>query len=466
MINVGTVLGSRYRLESRIAQGGMGDVYAGRDLQAERPVAVKVLRGTSPEDLQRFESEGRVLRRLEHPNVVQLYDAADEDGVPYLVMQLVDGPSLRRRLGEGPLEEEEVARIGRSIAAALAAAHERGIVHRDVKPANVLLGADGEAYLSDFGIARLQDVTGITRTGITMGTAAYLAPEQLGVDDVGPAADVYALGLVLLEALTGEAAFGGSTSEAALARLHRDPTIPDDVPDEWAGLLRTMTARSLDLRPAAGTVTTALHGPRPDPEVVGSAVTAPLAAQETAPRAALGADDGAGSGVAAATSGSGAAAVDPGVLSGRGRPAVLVAAAVAVALLLGTAWLLLWSGVEPIAGGAPEEPVAEGPVPTPSTSRGDEGGDREDDEPVEADLAEVPDRETRTAEETAPQQQPEQQPAAPQDDPVISDDGGGGGDDGGGGSDDGVPGGGPDGDGPPGHDGDPPGQSRGGGPNP
>jgi eukaryotic-like serine/threonine-protein kinase len=180
--------------------------------------------------------------------------------VPYLVMAYVEGQPLSARLAAGPLDPERVAALGRQIAGALAHAHERAVVHRDVNPGNVLIDAAGDAHLTDFGIARLGDATRLTQTGSFMGTAAYVAPEQLRGDEVGPPADVYALGLTLLEALTGRREYTGTPVEAAMTRLTRPPVIPDGLPAPWPGLLAAMVAGDPAPRPTAAEVVEHLSG--------------------------------------------------------------------------------------------------------------------------------------------------------------------------------------------------------------
>jgi serine/threonine protein kinase len=158
-------------------------------------------------------------------------------------MQLIEGDTLADELRRGPIGPERAARYGAALADALAYVHAQGFVHRDVKPANVLIAADGRVHLADFGIARLVDSAHVTRTGDVLGTPAFFAPEQVSGEPVGPAADVYALGLMLLECLTGQRAFEGTAMEVAMARMHRDPEIPASLPVSWRDLLRAMTAR-------------------------------------------------------------------------------------------------------------------------------------------------------------------------------------------------------------------------------
>lgn len=263
MITADTTLAGRYHLESLLGRGGMADVYRGRDLLLDRPVAVKVVRGASEEDARRFAREVRTMAALSHHGIVQLFDAGTEQEVPYLVMELVEGSDLPAELAAGALDPERVSALGRQLARALAHAHAMDVVHRDVKPGNVLLDATGRVCLSDFGIARLADATRVTVPGMTSGTAAYLAPEQLSGEDVGPPADVYALGLVLLEALTGRREYTGTAVEAAMSRLQRDPVVPDDLPEPWTPLLRAMTARAPAQRPSADEVAARLSGDAP-----------------------------------------------------------------------------------------------------------------------------------------------------------------------------------------------------------
>lgn len=246
------VLGGRYVLRSLIGQGGTAEVYCACDRVLEREVAVKLLRQASVEarDRARFADEARLLARLSHPGLVTVLDAATSDEEPYLVMELIHGPSLADCCRGVALATTRVAAIGAQLTEALGYAHANGIVHRDVKPANVLLTEDDRALLTDFGIARLLSAsTGHTATGTAVGTAAYIAPEQVRGEPVSPATDVYSLGLVLLEALTGERAYDGSPTEAALARLTTPPLLPSTLPAGWRDLLLAMTAMDPAGRP-------------------------------------------------------------------------------------------------------------------------------------------------------------------------------------------------------------------------
>lgn len=251
----GVLLGDRYEVVRPIAHGGTSEVFEASDRSLGRRVAVKLYRAGAVEDRQRFEAEVGALAGLNHPALVHLYDAGEHDGAEFLVLELIDGPALSSVLAEhGPLADNAVRSMGEGVADALAYVHQAGIVHRDVTPANILCASDGRPRLADFGIARLLDSSRLTAAAMTVGTAAYMAPEQVEGSDVTPAADVYALGLVLHEALSGRRAFDGVGHEVALARLARDPDVTSDVPVSWHGLLRDMTARQPSARPTAAEV--------------------------------------------------------------------------------------------------------------------------------------------------------------------------------------------------------------------
>lgn len=255
------VLDDRYELTRVIGSGGSADVYQATDQTLGREVAVKMLRAhsASETDRARFVSEARTLAALDHPRLMTVLDAGADGDQLYLVLSLIEGRSLSQRRGE-EMPLSRVAAIGAQMADALAYAHDQGVIHRDVKPGNVLVGDDGHAWLGDFGISRMVgDAARHTETGSLIGTAAYLAPEQVRGTELTPAVDIYSLGLVLLELVTGEVAYPGPPVEAALARLSNGPDIPADLPVDWQRLLRRMTALEPGDRFSAAECAAALH---------------------------------------------------------------------------------------------------------------------------------------------------------------------------------------------------------------
>jgi serine/threonine protein kinase len=247
----GFEMAGRYRLVEVLGTGGTSVVYRARDERLHRDVAVKVVSDRDGEFAGRLRSEARILARLRHPSIVQVYDVAEHDSRPFLVTELAQGPTLRHLLHDGALSPADVARVGADVASALSAAHAVGVIHRDLKPSNVIVPQTGPARLVDFGIAHMQDTTRFTQPGTIVGTVAYLAPEQLREGPVTPACDVYSLGLVLLEALTGRQSFGGTLQETVAARLLAPPEIPLEAPDPWPRVLGRMTRVDPAMRPAA-----------------------------------------------------------------------------------------------------------------------------------------------------------------------------------------------------------------------
>jgi hypothetical protein len=248
------VLAGRYRLEAPVAAGGIGEVWRGRDEVLARAVAVKLLRpeyASNPETLARFRAEARHAAAVLHPGVAQVYDYG-EDGRPYLVMELVDGPSLAEVLAGGPLPAARAMDVVAQAAAALAAAHAAGLVHRDIKPANLLLGPGGVVKVTDFGIAYAAGSAPLTRTGTLVGTPAHLAPERAAGEPATAASDLYSLGIVGYECLTGAPPFTGTAVEVALAHQHRPlPPLPPAVPPDVAALVTRLTAKNPKERPAS-----------------------------------------------------------------------------------------------------------------------------------------------------------------------------------------------------------------------
>ena len=258
---VGDVLDGRYRLEQVIGQGGMGTVYRAADEALGRVVAVKVFRPelSDAADQVRRESEKKLLASLSHPSLVTLFDAhLGGTDTSYLIMEYIDGGTLASRFTEGPVSPADASSLAADLGEALHVVHEAGIIHRDVKPANILLRPPlspdhtFRATLADFGIAYLIDTTRVTVPGTTIGTAAYISPEQVRGESPTPASDIYSLGLVLVEALTGSRAFAQQTPiEAVAARLNSDPEIPGGFGYEWRSLLTAMTSRDPLQRPTA-----------------------------------------------------------------------------------------------------------------------------------------------------------------------------------------------------------------------
>jgi serine/threonine protein kinase len=239
-----------YRIVAPLGRGGMATVYRAHDPALDRDVALKVLPAEflhDPTFAERFRQEARVAARLEHPHVVPIHGFGIDEGRPWMALRLLGGGSLADRLRQGPLAPAEAARILSEVASALDAAHARGIVHRDLKPANILLDESGRAYLADFGIARvLEGSAVVTATGMVQGTPAYMAPEQAMGARAEPAADVYALGVVAFECLTGRVPYTGTTPVAVLMKHVSEPVPeprPGEAPPAVAPLLRRCLAK-------------------------------------------------------------------------------------------------------------------------------------------------------------------------------------------------------------------------------
>ena len=263
-IAAGTTLSGRYRLETPLGRGSTSAVWRARDVELGREVAVKVLRGdgVDPALASRFEREGVILGRLSHPNLVPVLATGRDDGVPYLVMELVDGAALSERLRDGPLPADEAVDLVAEVAAGLGAAHRAGVVHRDVKPGNILCPTGGPPRLVDFGIARAGDLTSMTAADTVLGTAAYLSPEQARGEVPGPASDVYALGCVLYELLEGRPPFPDDNPvTVAYRHVHDHPPAPTSAPPEVAAVLARCLAKEPSTRyPSAVELEAALRG--------------------------------------------------------------------------------------------------------------------------------------------------------------------------------------------------------------
>jgi len=256
-LSEGTILGDRYTLTERIAVGGMGEVWAATDTVLGRTVAVKLLHpGLSQESdfVERFRAEARHTAALHHPNIATVFDYGEDDGTAYLVMELVVGQPLSQIIAErAPLSAQETTAILIQAATALEAAHQGGVVHRDVKPANILITPDGTAKLTDFGISRAVDSVPLTQTGQVLGTAQYLSPEQALGQRATAASDIYALGVVGHEMLTGERPFDtGSVVSTALAHVNQPPPpLPDTVPIGVRDVISAALAKDPADRPAS-----------------------------------------------------------------------------------------------------------------------------------------------------------------------------------------------------------------------
>jgi serine/threonine-protein kinase len=261
------VLSDRYRLDQRLAAGGMGEVWKATDALLERPVAVKLLKDQylSDENFRdRFRAEARFAAALQHPGIAQVYDYGEQDDLAYLVMELVPGESLSRILTDvRRLTPDDTLDIVGQAARALQVAHAAGIIHRDIKPGNLMVTADGDVKITDFGIARGGGASTMTQTGQVMGTAQYVSPEQATGARVTPAADIYSLGVVAYECLAGTPPFAADTPVAlALKHVREDaPPLPADVPPAVRGLVTAMMAKDPADRPSGAHVVAdqALH---------------------------------------------------------------------------------------------------------------------------------------------------------------------------------------------------------------
>jgi tRNA A-37 threonylcarbamoyl transferase component Bud32 len=381
----GQLLAGRYRLESMIASGGMAQVWQGTDEVLRRQVAVKLLHPHLAADstfVTRFRQEAVAAARLAHPGIVSIYDTCSENGVEAIVMELVLGPTLRERLDDRtPIDPWQAAGLAAQVAEALDAAHRAGLVHRDVKPANVLLAGDGRVKVADFGIAKAVADADLTQPGLMVGTAKYLAPEQVRGEAVDARTDIYSLGVVLYEMLCGRPPFSADTDAAtALARLQRDPLRPRQVRAGVPKALEEVVCRAMAREPgdrydSASDLRAALlaagASPSPAPDLTATTIEAAPGGHTTAaPRP-----------VGAASAGAAAPAASAPSFRQTERGWLLpTALVVVVAVALGIAGLLLGrsgaggllDGVRDAIGGDAREAA---PVQIASASAFDPEGD-------------------------------------------------------------------------------------------
>jgi len=253
-VSVGRVLGDRYELTRILGRGGMAEVYAAHDRVLDRNVAVKLLLERFKEDsafTRRFSDEARHAARLNHPNLVAVYDTGSADGQPFIVMELVDGRSLQEALAEGMIDVATAVSIVAAVSKALGYAHDRGVIHRDVKPGNIMLAHDGSVKVTDFGIARAIGNDTVTRTAAVLGTAAYLSPEQAQGGALDPRSDLYSLGVVLYEALTGTQPFrGDSAVTVAYQHVQEQPRPPRERNPAITVALEAVVLRAMAKNPA------------------------------------------------------------------------------------------------------------------------------------------------------------------------------------------------------------------------
>ena len=346
-----TKLADRFVLERQLGAGGMARVFLGRDEVLDRPVAVKVLNPlhASTDIGERFQREGRTAARLAHPNIVQVYDAGsgrlDGHESPYIVMEYVPGGDLKELIdGRGPLSGAELAGLGVEVCSGLTHAHERGVIHRDIKPHNILVDENGHAKVTDFGIARALDTSQATLTGAYLGTALYSSPEQLQGQKVTPKSDVYSFGATLYQAATGEAPFtGGTPIEIASQHVSKAPTPPRqrgaDLSEDLEALILACLAKRPEDRPTAEEARSRLEAAIPAAGATAVQPEAPAAPGPPPPRTSRTAADQTRASAPASPPPAGPAVRPAGRTSGgrrgRGRGVLAAVALLAVLAVIG-----------------------------------------------------------------------------------------------------------------------------------
>jgi serine/threonine-protein kinase len=265
-LNESQILAGKYRIEKLLGEGGMGAVYIATNQVLQRKVALKVMTSrfaSLPAAVERFHREAITASKVSHPSIVQVFDAGSHEGSPWIAMELLEGESLAERLERGPLSLEEVMKMANGALSALAEVHAEGVVHRDLKPDNVLLiDREGDPFfvkLLDFGLARSQSLTRLTETGMIVGTIGYLAPEQITDQISTPASDVYALGVVMYEMLTRQPPFPGDSPVVVIRQiLEEEPVRPtslrSDIGGDLDALVQAMMAKDPAVRPSAKAV--------------------------------------------------------------------------------------------------------------------------------------------------------------------------------------------------------------------
>ncbi|HVA42123.1 MAG TPA: protein kinase [Acidimicrobiales bacterium] len=340
------MVASRYRLGELLGRGGMAEVRAARDERLDRDVAVKILRpelAADPLIRQRFESEARTSARLSHPNVVNVFDAGSDDELVYMVMERLPGETLDDELAAGPMAVDRVVSVGAQVLDALAAAHAAGVIHRDIKPGNVLTCPDGVVKVADFGIATVLGAASVTATGLIIGTPTYLAPERADGQMASDRSDVYSVGAVLYTCLTGRRPFEADSAVALMAVMQtRDPTPIGELRPEVPAALAAVVARAMAKDPArrfgsAAEMRVALLATGPD--ALGMGTTGGMSPLDaTSVMAPAGLAGAAGIGAAGATGATGVVMAGPPrllVREGRGwrRASILLVGAAIVIVL-------------------------------------------------------------------------------------------------------------------------------------